>query len=118
MLHFRFRCKWCGHQISGCPQSCNQRHKVEEVESCAFCQHRPSEELKQTETLPDDPEVTQSVLALVMENPPSLETITNWTFGQRRAAEDWAGREHLHASDNLDVERVRRPKFILEETAA
>jgi hypothetical protein len=115
MLHVRYRCRWCGRLTSGCFPACQQPHKVEEVESCAFCAHKTVEERDLPGTYPDDPEVTQSILGLVMENPPSLDTVTTWTPGQRRAAEDWAGREHLVASDNESVERVRRPEFIQEE---
>ncbi len=115
MLHLRFHCRWCGRKISGCPDTCQEQHKLEEVEACAFCQHRPDEEKQQIESYPDDPEITQSLLGLVLENPPSLETVTGWTPGQRRAAEDWAGREHLAASDNDGVERVKCPTFIREE---
>jgi ribosome-binding protein aMBF1 (putative translation factor) len=111
MLNIQFRCKWCGRSTGGDRKAA----RIEEVESCAFCAHLAIDERRAIEALPDDAEVTQSILALVMENPPSIETVTGWTNGQRRAAEDWAGREHLYASDNLDVDRVRRPDFVFEE---
>lgn len=114
----RFICKWCGRRTTGCRDTCPGPHTIEVVEACAFCAHLDKEEKMRIESLPDDPEVTQSLLGLVMENPPSLKTVAGWTPGQRRAAEDWAGREHLSASDNEDVERVRRPEFIREEEAA
>lgn len=119
MLHIRFRCKWCGHLTSGCPDWCNQPHRVDEVESCAFCAQRPVEELRVAETAPDDPEVTHHMLASVLENPPTIETVIAWTRGQRRAAEDWAYREFnntTYAGTAVRmIDRVRRPAFIREE---
>jgi hypothetical protein len=116
LRHMRFRCKWCGRLISGCPPTClGVIHRTEEVECCVFCAHRPEEELRLTESYPDDPEVTQSLLGLILEDPPTLETVAAWTPGQRRAAEEWAGREYIHACvEETPVERVKRPDFIEE----
>ncbi len=115
-LHHAFvRCKWCGRHVSGCPTFCQfPVHVTRETESCAICAHLSPEERRMIEQLPDDPEATQSLLSLVMENPPTLETVAGWTHGQRVAAEEWAASEHLRASDNYDVPKVLRPAFVKE----
>jgi hypothetical protein len=40
------------------------------------------------------------------------EAISGWTNEQCQQAEDWAAREHLHASDNDDVERLPMPLHV------
>ncbi len=115
-MHMKFFCKWCGRQVAGCRQSCAGPHSHEEVESCATCAHRPSDELRAIEQMPDDPEATHALLAMVMEDPPSLATVEAWMPGQRRAAEEWAGTEEW--ADELRMERLKVPAFLREEVYA
>lgn len=112
--HCFVRCKWCGRQVAGCVPWCEATHTTRETESCAMCAHLPLEERRAQERLPDNPEDTQALLGLVMEVPPGLEVVSSWTPGQRRAAEEWAASEHLRASDNYDVPRVKRPEWCQE----
>jgi|HubBroStandDraft_2_1064218.scaffolds.fasta_scaffold22170_10 hypothetical protein len=57
------------------------------------------------------PETLQSIIALVTENPPTVESLAALTRDQREELRDWAGREHLSASDN-PVRRKPRPKIL------
>lgn len=43
--------------------------------------------------------------------PPAV-IIEDWTPAQRHEAAMWAAAEHLHASDNDDVERLPKPSFL------
>lgn len=40
------------------------------------------------------------------------EDVEPWSVEKREAAADWAGREHVHASDNPDVERLPCPEHV------
>jgi hypothetical protein len=40
------------------------------------------------------------------------DDVEAWSAEQRAAAADWAGREHAHASDNYDVERIPEPEHV------
>jgi hypothetical protein len=53
----------------------------------------------------------QSIIALVTETPPTVESLAALTRDQREELRDWAGREHLSASDNL-VRRRPRPAWL------
>lgn len=57
------------------------------------------------------PETLQSILGLVTERPPTVESIASLTRDQREELREWAGREHLSASDN-PVRRKPRPKLL------
>jgi hypothetical protein len=57
------------------------------------------------------PETLQSILGLVTETPPTLESLAALTRDQREELRDWAGREHLSASDN-PVRRKPRPAWL------
>lgn len=67
---------------------------------------------------PDDvaAEVVRDMLLLVSVEIP-LDVVAAWTPYQRREAADWAGIEHLHASDN-DVERLPKPECVTAAQAA
>lgn len=56
-------------------------------------------------------ELTQARLALVSKDA-SLEVIKTWTKKQREAADAWAMREHLIASDNDHLRRLKMPKHV------
>ena len=60
--------------------------------------------------------VLQDLLSLVMEAPPSLSEIEDWTEGQKHEAEEWACIEHLEASDNVGLPKVRMPSFLKKES--
>jgi hypothetical protein len=53
----------------------------------------------------------QSILGLVTETPPTVAALAALTRDQREELRDWAGREHLRASDN-PVRRKPRPKWL------
>lgn len=55
--------------------------------------------------------LVRDALALVMEQPPTLETIARWTQNELLIVYDWAMREHAHASDYL-VRRRPRPYLV------
>ena len=57
------------------------------------------------------PETLQSILGLVIEQPPTVESLASLTRDQREELRDWAGREHLSASDNV-VRRKPRPAWL------
>jgi hypothetical protein len=57
------------------------------------------------------PETLQSILGLVTENPPTVALLAALTRDQREELRDWAGREHLSASDN-PVRRRLRPAWL------
>lgn len=59
-----------------------------------------------------DDEVTRDILSLVLGRVPSIDVIKTWTPEQKQAATDWAGREHLIASDNDDLESLPMPEFL------
>lgn len=63
---------------------------------------------------PIKPSTLFDLLGLVMEHPPEIATIGAWTEKQRLAAELWAGREHLVASDN-PLPRIPKPDFLCAE---
>ena len=53
----------------------------------------------------------RDLLAMVMQPPPSVTRVMGWTAEQREHAEEWAGREHLGASDN-PIRRIPKPDFL------
>lgn len=53
----------------------------------------------------------QDLLGLVMEEPPTIAELLKRTPQELAAAEEWASREHLAASDN-PVRRRRRPAWL------
>jgi hypothetical protein len=55
--------------------------------------------------------VIHDMLSLVMENPPPAEVIASWSDEDRQEVEDWAGIEHLYASDNY-IRRKPMPEVI------
>jgi hypothetical protein len=57
------------------------------------------------------PETLQSILGLVTETPPTVASLAALTRDQREELREWAGREHLRASDN-PVRRKPRPKWL------
>lgn len=57
------------------------------------------------------PETLQSIIGLVTETPPTVASLAALTRDQREELRDWAGREHLSASDN-PVRRRPRPKIL------
>jgi hypothetical protein len=57
------------------------------------------------------PDTLQSILGLVTETPPTVEALAALTRDQREELREWAGREHLRASDN-PVRRKPRPKWL------
>jgi hypothetical protein len=59
-----------------------------------------------------DDEGTFCTLLLVGDHSVPREAIAGWTDEQCQQAEEWAYREHLHASDNDDVERVPKPAHV------
>lgn len=60
-----------------------------------------------------------SLLLTEFENHESVErAVTDWTPEQRQVAFEWAAREHLHASDNDDVERISCPQHVNELRAS
>ena len=56
-------------------------------------------------------DILQSILGLVIERPPTVESLASLTRDQREELRDWAGREHLRASDNV-VRRKPRPAWL------
>lgn len=58
------------------------------------------------------PQVISDIIGLVASPviPPAV--IATWTQAERDEALSWAGGEHLHASDNTGVKRVRQPPFV------
>lgn len=59
-----------------------------------------------------DDERTHTMLLLCGGHDVPSEAVTGWTDEECRQAEEWAAREHLHASDNDDVERVPMPSHV------
>ena len=57
------------------------------------------------------PETLQSIIGLVTETPPTVASLAALTRDQREELREWAGREHLSASDN-PVRRRPRPKIL------
>jgi hypothetical protein len=55
--------------------------------------------------------VVEMMLGLVGKQA-SLETIKSWTPWQRESAANWAGREHLIASDNDHLKRLKCPPHV------
>lgn len=49
---------------------------------------------------------------LLTDVEPDLATIKAWTPNQRAIAVEWAMREHLLASDNDDVRRIKEPRHV------
>ena len=66
-------------------------------------------ETEETETRP---EVLADILSLVAGVMIPAEVIATWTTAERKDACEWAAAEHLHASDNDDVQRVPQPLFV------
>jgi hypothetical protein len=60
---------------------------------------------------PPDPDVIQDMLSLVMDKPPSVKKIKEWSAGDQAKAVRWAGAAHLKASDNK-VRVPKRPDFL------
>jgi hypothetical protein len=56
-------------------------------------------------------ELTRSRLALASKDA-SIEIIKTWTKKQRDAADRWAMREHLVASDNDHLRRMKCPAHV------
>lgn len=56
-------------------------------------------------------DILQSILGLVTENPPTVAALATLTRDQREELREWAGREHLSASDN-PVRRKPRPAWL------
>lgn len=40
------------------------------------------------------------------------EVVATWPVKWREEAVEWAGREHLSTSDNLEVDRIPQPEFV------
>lgn len=59
-----------------------------------------------------DEERTLCLLLLCGGHGVTAEVIAGWSDEECQQAEDWAGREHLAASDNDDVERVPMPAHV------
>ena len=57
------------------------------------------------------PETLQSILGLVTETPPTVAALAALTRDQREELREWAGREHLRASDN-PVRRKPKPAWL------
>ena len=57
------------------------------------------------------PETLQSIIGLVTERPPTVESLASLTRDQREELREWAGREHLSASDH-PVRRRARPAWL------
>ena len=60
------------------------------------------------------PETLQSIIGLVTETPPTVASLAALTRDQREELREWAGREHLSASDN-PVRRRPRPNRLNPE---
>lgn len=58
-----------------------------------------------------DVEVTAGMLGMV-DVSVTPEQVATWTREQRAAADDWAAKTHLHASDNDDVVVPPKPEFL------
>lgn len=58
-------------------------------------------------------EVTHDLLGLVMDIPPSIDDVAQWSDEQREQAADWAGAAHSNASDN-DVEVPPSPPHVYQ----
>lgn len=56
-------------------------------------------------------ELTRSRLALASKAA-TIDQIKGWTKNQREAADRWALREHLVASDNDHLRRLKVPKHV------
>lgn len=56
-------------------------------------------------------ELTRSRLALASKDA-SVEIIKTWTKKQRDAADRWAMRQHLIASDNDHIRRMKCPRHV------
>jgi hypothetical protein len=54
----------------------------------------------------------RDILGLVTEQPPTVASLASLTRDQREELREWAGREHLHASDNPRVRRLPRPALL------
>lgn len=63
------------------------------------------------EEAPTTPDIVRDLLSLASKYV-TLEELASWTPAQLEHAADWAGREHLHASDNHDVERMTVPNHV------
>lgn len=59
-----------------------------------------------------DNEAIYCCLMLVGGHDVPREAVDGWTDAEAEAAEEWAAREHLRASDNDDVERVPMPACV------
>jgi len=54
-----------------------------------------------------DAELLDSALGLVMERPPSIDSMKQWSTFEMLLVYDWAMREHLAAAGNIIVRRPR-----------
>lgn len=59
-----------------------------------------------------DPEKVITALLLTEFNDVDEAAVRAWSDDQRAQAFEWAAREHLHASDNDDVERLPMPAHV------
>ena len=57
-------------------------------------------------------ELTESLLGLVIPDPPGVAELSNLTDGEREAVNEWAGTCHAEASDN-DVKAGPAPDCLL-----
>jgi hypothetical protein len=55
--------------------------------------------------------VLYDMLSLVMDNPPPPDVLATWTDEECKEVEDWAGIEHLYASDNY-IKRKPMPEVL------
>jgi hypothetical protein len=65
---------------------------------------------------PISPHVCFLTLLLMGDVAVTEEECASWTQEQREQAHDWAGREHLVASDNHGIKRVPRPNLLRHPT--
>ena len=59
-----------------------------------------------------DPALVASALLLTDFEEVDEAAVAAWSDDERASAFEWAMREHLHASDNDDVERLPRPMHV------
>jgi hypothetical protein len=84
--------------------------RTTEVKAGAFTEYKA---LRSEPAQPEeDPEVLADILSLVGGVMIPAEVISTWTVTERARAARWAAAEHLHASDNEDVQRVPEPGFV------
>jgi hypothetical protein len=85
-------------------------YRTAKVEAGPFTRYKaPASGSAQPE---EDPEVLADILSLVGGVMIPAEVIAVWTPADRKLAAKWAAAEHLHASDNEDVQRIPEPGFV------